>query len=142
MQQKHVYNLTFWCTCPIPPMCVRRLAPVSLAAAPSHDLPKGTISMGAAGCRPAVGAKIIEIGVNAIQKWVQFTPKCSQKRWRLGLRPRPPIARDSAFGSYQSDTPMGKGRQFPSSPRAPETLGTPLYEYSIPRLSMMTHWSS
>ena len=89
MQQKHVYNLTFWCTCPIPPMCVRRLAPVSLAAAPSHHLPKGTISMGAAGCRPAVGAKIIEIGVNAIQKWVQFTPKCSQKRWWLGLRPRP-----------------------------------------------------
>ena len=29
-------------------------------------------------------------GVNAIQKWVPFTPKCSQKRWRLGLRPIPP----------------------------------------------------
>ena len=27
-------------------------------------------------------------GVNAIQKWVPFTPKCSQKRLRLGLLPR------------------------------------------------------
>ena len=27
-------------------------------------------------------------GVSGIQKWVPFTPKCSQKRWRLGLRPR------------------------------------------------------
>ena len=26
---------------------------------------------------------------------VPFTSKCSQKRWRLGLRPRPPIARES-----------------------------------------------
>ena len=37
----------------------------------------------------------VENGVKAIQKWVPFTPKCSQKRWRLGLRPRPPIARES-----------------------------------------------
>ena len=46
---------------------------------------------GAAGCGPTVGAKRVENGVNVIQKWVPFTPKCSQKRWRLGLRPRPLI---------------------------------------------------
>ena len=34
-------------------------------------------------------AKRVENGVYAIQKWVPFTPKCSQKRWRLGLRTRP-----------------------------------------------------
>ena len=41
-------------------------------------------------------AFIDENGVKAIQKWVPFTTKCSQKGWRLmGLRPRPPIARES-----------------------------------------------
>ena len=49
---------------------------------------------GAAGRRPAVGAKRVEIGVNAIQKWVPFTPKC-----------RPQIARESPIGACQSDTP-------------------------------------
>ena len=49
------------------------------------------------GCRHAVGAKIVENGVNAIQKWVPFTPKCSQKRWRLGIRPRPPKSEGERF---------------------------------------------
>ena len=122
-------------------------------------------------CRHAVGAKRVENGVNAIQKWVPFTPKCSKKHWRLGLRPRPSnsegerfwhlpawqaelrmvltlfkngfhshqnalksvggrgfipdpqIVRESAIDACQSGTP--RGRQFPYSPRAPETLGTP-----------------
>ena len=34
-------------------------------------------------------AFVDENGVKATQKWVSFTTKCSQKRWRLGLRPRP-----------------------------------------------------
>ena len=38
---------------------------------------------------------IVENDVKAIQKWVPFTPICSQKRWRLGPRPRPSIARES-----------------------------------------------
>ena len=107
----------------------------------------------------------VENGVKAIQKWVPFTPKCSQKRWRLGLHPRPPIARESggtppglasliwkiengvdAIQKWASFTPncsqvpkaresafglasltlRREERQFPSPPRAPETLGTPL----------------
>ena len=40
--------------------------------------------------------------------------KYSKKRWRLGLRPRPPpphthIAREIAFGACQSDTPGVRG---------------------------------
>ena len=135
--------------------------------------------MGVAGCKPAVGAKRVENDVEAIQKWVPFTPKFSQNSWRLGLHPRPsiaresgrapsalasltrkiensvnaiqkwvpftpncsqvpkalvagappqtlpPIARESAF-ALASLTCRREGRQFPSSPRAPETLGTPL----------------
>ena len=34
---------------------------------------------------------------------IRWIPKCSKKRWRLGLRPRPPKARESAFGACQSD---------------------------------------
>ena len=45
--------------------------------------------MGVAGCKPTVGAERVENDVKAIQKRVPFTSKCSQKRWRLGLRPRP-----------------------------------------------------
>ena len=46
--------------------------------------------MRAAGCMPAVGAKRVQNVVNAIEKWVPFTPKFSQRRWLLGPRPRPP----------------------------------------------------
>ena len=56
-----------------------------------------------------------------------IAPK-SQKRWWLGLRPRPPppnSERESAF-ALASLTHRREGRQFPSSPQAPETLGTPL----------------
>ena len=84
-------------------MCVRRQAPVSLGAAPCRELPKGTITMGTTGCRPAVGTITVENSVNAIQKWFPFTPKCPQKRWRLRLRSRPPIAMESVFGAGQSD---------------------------------------
>ena len=41
----------------MPSMRARRQAPVSLAAVPRHEFPKGTITMGAAGGKPAVGAK-------------------------------------------------------------------------------------
>ena len=78
----------------LPPMCARRQALVSLAA-PHRKLPKGNITMRVAGCKPTVCAKRVENYVKAIQKRVPFTSKCSQKRWRLGLRPRPPIARES-----------------------------------------------
>ena len=64
-----------------------RQAPVKLAAAPRRDLPKDTLTMRAAGCMPAVGAKRVQNVVNAIEKWVPFTPKFSQRRWLLGLRP-------------------------------------------------------
>ena len=76
-------------------MFARRQAPVSLAAAPHRELPKGSNTMGVAGCKPELGAKRVENNDKAIQKWVPFTSKCSQKRWRLGLRPRPLIARES-----------------------------------------------
>ena len=49
----------------------------------------------------------------------------------LGLRPRPPRARESAFGACYVRHADGKGRQFPSSPRASETLGRPL-DHSLP----------
>ena len=60
--------------------------------------PKGVGGWGSAPDPPiaresAFGACLsyrVENGVNAIQKWVPFTPKYSKKRWRLGLRPRPP----------------------------------------------------
>ena len=66
------------------PGCRSMQAPVALAAAPHR-------------CKPTEGAKRVENDVKAIQKRVPFTSKCSQKCWRLGLRPRPPIARESAF---------------------------------------------
>ena len=40
-----------------------------------------------------------ENGVNAVLKWVPFTPKCSQK-----LSPGPPMAKENAFVACQSDT--------------------------------------
>ena len=95
--RKSTYNPTFWGTCPTPPMCARRQAPVSLAAAPHRELPKVTITVGVAGCKPAVGAKRVENDVKAIQKWVPFTSKCTQKRWWLGLRPRPPNSEGERF---------------------------------------------
>ena len=55
--------------------------------------------------------------VNAIQKWVPFTPKCSQKGWRLGLRPRPSNSEGERFRRLPVWHAEGKGRQFPSSPR-------------------------
>ena len=70
----------------------------------------------------------IENGVNAIQKWVPFTPNCSQvpKALVAGAPPHtPPKARESAF-ALASLTRRREGRQFPSSPRTPETLGKPL----------------
>ena len=76
-------------------MFARRQAPVSLVAAPHRELPNGSNTMGVAGCKPELGAKRVENNDKAIQKWVPFTSKCSQKRWRLGLRPRPLIARES-----------------------------------------------
>ena len=39
--------------------------------------------------------------------------------------PPPPNSEGERICTCQSDTPKG-GAQFPSSPRAPETLGTPL----------------
>ena len=65
-------------------------------------------------------------GINAIQKWVPVTPKCSQKRWRMGLRPRPPNSKGERLRRLPVWHAEGEGRQFPSSPRVPETLGTPL----------------
>ena len=56
-----------------------------------------TINMGVAGCNPTVGAKRVENDVKAIQKRVPFTSKCSQKRWRLGLRPRPSNSEGESF---------------------------------------------
>ena len=85
-------------------MCAWRQAPVKLTAAPRRELPKDTLTMRAAGCMPAVSAKRVQNVVNAIEKWVPFTPKFSQRRWLLGLRPRPPIARESAFGACQPYT--------------------------------------
>ena len=73
----------------------------------------------------------IETGVNAIQKWAPFTPTCSHASLKTvsgwGSAPDPPhlIARESAF-ALASLTRCREGRQFPSSPQAPETLGTPL----------------
>ena len=71
----------------------------------------------------------IENGVNAIQKWVPFTPNWSQvpKALVAGAPPKTPNseARGSAFG-LASLTRRREGRKFPSSPRAPETIGTPL----------------
>ena len=93
-------------------MFARRQAPVSLAAAPHRELPKGSNTMGVAGCKPELGAKRVENDDKAIQKWVTFTSKCSQKRWRLGLRPRPLIARESgrAPSALASLTPkIGNG---------------------------------
>ena len=58
---------------------------------------KALLLWGVAGCKPAVGAKRVENDVNAIQKCVPFTSKCSQKRWRLGLRPRPPNSEGERF---------------------------------------------
>ena len=63
---------------------------MKLAAAPRRELPKDTLTMRAAGCMPAVGAKRVQNVVNAIEKWVPFTPKFSQRRWLLELRSRPP----------------------------------------------------
>ena len=71
-------------------MCAWRQAPVKLTAASRRELPKDTLTMRAAGCMPAVCARIVQNVVNAIEKWVPFTPKFSQRRWLLGLRPRPP----------------------------------------------------
>ena len=39
--------------------------------------------------------------VKAIQKWVPFTSKCSQKRLRLGRRPRPPNSKGERFRPFQ-----------------------------------------
>ena len=69
----------------------------SLAAAPHRELPKGTITMGVAGCKPAMGAERVENDVKTIPKWIPFTSKCSQKRWRLGFRPRPPNSEGECF---------------------------------------------
>ena len=74
----------------------------------------------------------IENGVNAIQKWILFTPKCSEERWRLGRSPRPPSSEVKGLRRLPVWHAEGKGRRFPSSPRAPETLGTPLIGYIIP----------
>ena len=62
-------------------------------------------------------------GVNAILKWVPFTPKCSQKRWRLGL-PQTPNKRGRAPSTLASLTRRREGAPFPTSLRAPWTLGT------------------
>ena len=81
------------------------------------------------GRTPSSLTRKIENGVNAIQKWAPFTPNCSQVPEALvaGAPPQtpPPIARESAF-ALASLTRWREGRQFPSSPQAPETLGTPL----------------
>ena len=86
---RSTYNLTVWCTCPMPPLCARRLAPVSLAAAPIRESPKGTISMGAAGCRPAVGTKRIENGVNTIQNGFYLHPNALKSVGGWGSTPDP-----------------------------------------------------
>ena len=70
-------------------MCAWRQAPVKLAAAPRRELPKDTLTMRAAGCMPAVGAKRVQNVISANEKWVPFTPEFSQRRWLLGLRPDP-----------------------------------------------------
>ena len=69
-------------------------------------------------------------GVIAIQKWVLYTPKCSRKALAAGAppqRPRPPC---NSEGERLRRLPVWHaertGRQFPSSPRASETLGTSL----------------
>ena len=59
----------------------------------------------------------VENGVNAIQKWVPFTPQCSQKRWRLGLRPRPPNSYGASLtrrGKGGANSHLCPGRQKPS----------------------------
>ena len=70
--------------------CVRRQAPVSLAAAPRENFTERHYYYEAAGCMPAVGAKRIENCVNVFRKWVQFTLNCLnlllKALWRLGLR--------------------------------------------------------
>ena len=48
----------------MPVMFARRQAPVSLVSAPHRELPKDTITMGIADCKPAVGAKNVENDVS------------------------------------------------------------------------------
>ena len=45
LQQKHIQSNILRHMPYMLPMCVRRQAPVSLAAAPRRELPKGTINM-------------------------------------------------------------------------------------------------
>ena len=50
MQEKHVLPNILGHMPYASYMCARRQAPVSLAAAPHRELPKGTITMRVAGC--------------------------------------------------------------------------------------------
>ena len=113
-----MHSGTFWGNMPYALMCVRCRHQYHWRQRPVVDYWKVVLLWDR---RRAVGAKRVENGVNAIQKWVPFTPKCSQKLWRLGLRSRPPLARESlvpskalslmesAFDACQSDTPRGRG---------------------------------
>ena len=72
------------------------MLPKALAAGAPPRLPiaRGALSVLAGLIRR------VENGVNAVLKWVPFTPKCSKK-----LRFGPAIVKGSAFVACQSDTP-------------------------------------
>ena len=81
MQQKHVEPNNLGHMPYAPYMCQAAGASIIGGGAPSW-ITERHYYYEAAGCRPAVGAKRVENGVNAIQKWVPFTPKCRPQKAR------------------------------------------------------------
>ena len=64
------------------------------------------ITMWVAGCKPTGGAKRVENDVKAIfNNWCHSHPNAPKSVDGWGSAPDPPIAKESAFGPCQSDTP-------------------------------------
>ena len=77
------------------------------------------LAAGAPGRAPSMLASLtrrVENNINAIEKWVPFSPKCSQKLWRLGLCPRPTNSEREHLRRLPVWPVEGEGRQFPSPP--------------------------
>ena len=113
----------------MPPMCVRRQAPVSLAAAPRRELPNGTITME---LQARSGRQKSENGVNAIQKWVPFTPKCrppNSKRerhrrlpvWHAELKMVLTVFRNGFYSHLNAPKSVGGWGSSPDPPIARES---------------------
>ena len=83
----------------MPSMCVRRQAPVSMAVAPRRELPKGIITMKPQVAGPQWAPKELKMVLT------QFNTNAPKNVGGWGSAPDPPIARESAFGACQSDTP-------------------------------------